>query len=180
MELGDCEDFLRLNLADEDYAYVPPWMAEAMGLGVQDVELEGEEVPAKGDREGEPDQAQEEPVVEEVADREEEVVAARTRKRKERVNPAREGPSKRSRRDSRSGGSASLAEVAQALEGTGEAQPYLAQMAYDMRHRTRDMHVLEDVDPPAGMALAMEKLTRVSVYMLFVFHWFEFGVYALL
>ena len=139
----------------------------------------GEEVPAEGDREGELDQAQE-PIVEEVADREEEVVAARTRKRKERVDPAREGPSKRSRRDSRSGGSASLAEVAQALEGTGEAQPYWAQMAYDMRHRARDMHVLKDVDPPAGMALAKEKLTRVSVYMLFVFHWFELGVYALL
>ena len=125
VELGDCEDFLRLNLADEDYAYVPPLVAEAMGLGVQDVELEVEEVPIEGDREGEPDQAQE-PVVEEVANREEEIGAARIRKRKERVDPAREGPSKRSRRDSRSGGSTSLAEVTQALEGTGEAQPYLA------------------------------------------------------
>ena len=85
------------------------------------MELEGEEVLAEGDREGEPDQAHEEPVVEEVADREEEIVAAPTRKRKEMVDPAREGPSKRSRRDSQSRGSASLAEVAQALEGTGEA-----------------------------------------------------------
>ena len=165
MELGDCEDFLRLNLADEDYAYVPPLVAEVMGLGVQEVELE--EAQVEGDHEGEPDEAQgEEPVVEEVADREEETGAARTQKRKERAELAREGQSKRSRRDSRSGGSASLAEVAQALEGTGDAQPYLAQMAYDMRHRARDMHVLEEVDPPAGMTLAKEKLTRVSVCML--------------
>ena len=139
-----------------------------------------EEVPVEGDREGEPDQAQEEPVVEEVADREEETGAARTRKRKERVDPAREGQSKRSRRDNRSGGSASLAEVAQALEGTGDAQPYLAQMAFDMRHRARDMHVLEDVDPPAGMAFAKEKLTRVSVYMLLCSTGLSLRVYTLL
>ena len=37
VELGDCDDFLRLNLADEDYAYVPPLVAEVMGLGVQEV-----------------------------------------------------------------------------------------------------------------------------------------------
>lgn len=71
----------------------------------------------------------------------------------------------RSRRDSRSGGSANLAEVTQALQRTGDAEPYLAQMAYDMRHRPRDMHVLDEVDPPAGMDLAKEKLTRVSVCM---------------
>ena len=48
----------------------------------------------------------------------------------------------------------------------GEAQPYLAQMAYDMRHRSRDMHVLEEADPLAGMVLAKEKLTRVSACTL--------------
>ncbi|KAL6211515.1 hypothetical protein ACLB2K_016739 [Fragaria x ananassa] len=110
-------DHAKLNLADEDYAYVPPLVAE-----------------------GETD-------------------AVRTRKRKERAKPAREGQSKRSWRDSRSGGSASLAEIAQALEGTGEAQLYLAQIAYDMRHRVRDMYVLEEVDPPASMALATPVLT---------------------
>ena len=34
VELEECEDdFLRLNLADEDYAYVPPLVAKVMGLG---------------------------------------------------------------------------------------------------------------------------------------------------
>ncbi|KAL6220516.1 hypothetical protein ACLB2K_008272 [Fragaria x ananassa] len=33
-------------------------------------------------------------------------------------------------------------------------------MAYDMRHRARDMHVLDDVDPLAGLALSKDKLTR--------------------
>lgn len=40
VELGECEDFLRLNLADEDYAYVSPLVVEAMGLGVQEVDVE--------------------------------------------------------------------------------------------------------------------------------------------
>ena len=131
----------------------------------------------EGDREGEHNQAQgEEPVLEEATDLGDEIGMARTQKRKERAEPALEGQSKRSRRDSRSRGSGSLAEIAQALEGTGEAQPYLAQMAYDMCHRARDMHVLEEVDPPAGMALAKEKLTRVSLYA-FVFHCFELGLH---
>ncbi|KAL6209997.1 hypothetical protein ACLB2K_020935 [Fragaria x ananassa] len=85
---------------------------------------------------------------------------ARTRTRKERVKLAREGQSKRLRSESRSGCSGSLAEITQALEGTGEVQPYLAQMAYDMRHHSQDMHALEEADPLAGNALAKEKLTR--------------------
>ncbi|KAL6209998.1 hypothetical protein ACLB2K_020936 [Fragaria x ananassa] len=55
VELGDCGDFLRFNLADEDYAYVPPLVAEVMGLGVQEVELG--EAQAEGDHGGEHDHA---------------------------------------------------------------------------------------------------------------------------
>lgn len=191
VELGECEDFLRLNLADEDYAYVPPLVAEVMSLGVQEVDLV--EAQTEGDRQGEhnPSQVEEEldlepegvedlgldevggtrlggedVVEEEAADLGEEIVAARTRKRKERVKSAREGQLKRSRREGRSGGSESLAEITQALEGTGEVQPYLAHMAYDMRHRSRDMHALEEVHPLADIALAKEKLTRESICRL--------------
>nr|XP_011457681.1 PREDICTED: uncharacterized protein LOC105349532 [Fragaria vesca subsp. vesca] len=43
VEFGKGEDdFVRLNLADEDYAYVPPLVAEVMGLGDQEVDEETE------------------------------------------------------------------------------------------------------------------------------------------
>ena len=52
VELDECEDdFLRLKLADEDYAYVPPLVAEAMGLADQEVDIEEIETEG-GDRKG--------------------------------------------------------------------------------------------------------------------------------
>lgn len=133
--------------------------------------------PEGGDREGEqsqspvgehvvePESLEDLTLVEE-ADLTKEIGAARTRKRKERIEPAREGQSKRSRWEERFGGSSSLAGITQALERTGEAHSYLSQMAYDIRHRARDMHALEDVDPLAGLVLTKEKLTRVRIYTL--------------
>lgn len=50
-------------------------------------------------------------------------------------------------------------------------------MAYNMRHRSRDMHVLKEVDPLAGVALAKEKLTRVSICNFF-FVFFVFWAWA--
>ncbi|KAL6219460.1 hypothetical protein ACLB2K_007219 [Fragaria x ananassa] len=116
VELGDCEDFLRLKLAYEDYAYMPPLVAEAMGLGVQEVDVEETDT-EDGDRGGGQNQWQVEEelvaelvgvedlvlddmggprssgedVVKEVADPVGEVGAAKTRKTKERVEPACEG-----------------------------------------------------------------------------------------
>nr|XP_011468015.1 PREDICTED: uncharacterized protein LOC105352474 isoform X2 [Fragaria vesca subsp. vesca] len=112
---------------------------------------------------GEPQIGGEDFVVEEVepiGQESEEVVVTRTRKRKERIESSREGQPKKSRKDRRFRSSGSLAEITQALEGTREVQPYLGQMAYNMRHRSRDINVLEEVDPLAGVALAKEKLTR--------------------
>lgn len=60
-------------------------------------------------------------VVEELANLVEEIGAARSRKRRESVEPAHKGQSKKSRREGRSGGSSSLAGITQALEGAGEA-----------------------------------------------------------
>ncbi|KAL6194876.1 hypothetical protein ACLB2K_035951 [Fragaria x ananassa] len=75
------------------------------------------------------------------------------------------GGLKRSWKEGRSGSLGSPAEITQALEGTGEVQPYLAQMAYDMRHLSCDIHALEEVDPLAGVALTKEKLTRATLLM---------------